>query len=74
MQRQREGIAIMRANHPEKYQGKQFRKIDESLFLRLYSKWQAKEITAVTFQQRIGLKADAFYHRIRHFKESGKVN
>ena len=74
LQRQREGIAIMRATHPEKYQGKQFRKIDESLFLRLYSKWQAKEITAVTFQQRIGLKAGAFYHRIRHFKESGKVN
>lgn len=74
LQRQKEGIAIMRATHPEKYKGKQYKRIDERLFQKLYSKWQAKEITAVTFQARIGLKSSAFYQRIKHYETTGNVN
>ena len=53
LQRQREGIAIAKANG--KYKGRQPIEIDMVKFGQLYALWKADEITAVEFQQRINI-------------------
>lgn len=47
LQRQKEGIEIAKAAGV--YKGKQFQRIDEDKFQKLYQKWTAKEITAAEF-------------------------
>lgn len=44
LQRQREGIEIAKAQG--KYLGKQFKRIDEEVFLKSFTKWKAGDITA----------------------------
>ena len=58
LQRQREGIAIAKANG--KYKGRQPIEIDMVKFGQLYALWKADEITAVEFQQRMNLKPNTF--------------
>lgn len=70
LQRQREGIEIAKAQG--KYKGRQPIQIDESKFAKLYQLWKNNEITAVEFQQRIGLKANTFYRRVKKFEECKK--
>ena len=72
LQRQREGIAV--AKKAGKYKGRKFKKIDETLFKKLYSKWKNHEITAVSFAQKIGLLPNAFYRRIRRYESTLKIN
>lgn len=67
LQRQREGIEIAKANG--KYKGRKPISIDEAKFEKLYNLWKNKEITAVEFQKRIGLKANTFYRRIKKYEE-----
>ena len=55
-QRQREGIAIAKAQG--KYKGRQTITIDWGKFSKLYTEWRAGHITAREFQRRIGLKAN----------------
>ncbi len=66
LQRQREGIAIAKANG--KYNGRQPIKVDEAKFAKLYQLWKNDEITAVEFQKRIGLKANTFYRRVKAYE------
>jgi len=70
LQRQREGIEIAKAQG--KYKGRQPIQIDEAKFAKLYHLWKNNEITAVEFQQRIGLKPNTFYRRIKSFEKSKK--
>lgn len=72
LQRQREGIAIAKAAGV--YTGKQFKKIDEDKFLRLYAKWLKKEITAADFGRKMNLKPSSLYRRINRYKTTGKIN
>lgn len=72
LQRQKEGIEIAKATGV--YKGKQFQRIDEDQFQKLYRKWQDKEITAAEFGRRTGLPPSSLYRRITHYKETGKVN
>lgn len=72
LQRQREGIAIAKAQG--KYKGRQRIQIDEELFKKYYKKWKAKEITAVQFQKKIGLIPETFYRRIRRYEAEGVIN
>lgn len=72
LQRQKEGIEIAKA--ADVYKGKQFQRIDEDQFQKLYRKWQDKEITAAEFGRRTGLPPSSLYRRITHYKETGKVN
>lgn len=72
LQRQKEGIEIAKAAGV--YKGKQFQRIDEDQFQKLYRKWQDKEITAAEFGRRTGLPPSSLYRRITHYKETGKVN
>lgn len=72
LQRQKEGIEIAKAAGV--YKWKQFQRIDEDQFQKLYRKWQDKEITAAEFGRRTGLPPSSLYRRITHYKETGKVN
>lgn len=72
LQRQREGIAIAKAEG--KYKGRQRIQVDEELFKKLYKKWKAGEITAVTFQKKIGLIPNTFYRRVKRFEKEGAIN
>jgi len=66
LQRQREGIAIAKAQG--KYKGRQPIAIDWAKFGQLYELWKKEEITAVEFQNRMGLRANTFYRRLREYE------
>lgn len=68
LQRQREGIAI--AKSKGKYKGRQPIEIDMVKFGQLYALWKADEITAVEFQQRMNLKPNTFYRRLRQYEKN----
>ncbi len=70
LQRQREGIEI--AKSQGKYKGRQPIRVDEAKFAKLYHLWKNHEITAVEFQQRIGLKPNTFYRRVKKYEEIKK--
>jgi len=63
LDRQREGIAS--AKSQGKYTGRKPTKVDEQLWCELYEKWLCKEITATEFMERIGLKKNTFYRRLK---------
>ena len=63
LQRQREGIAIAKAEG--KYQGKPKMKIDENAFTAECKKWRAGEQTAVDTMNKLGLKPNTFYRRVK---------
>lgn len=66
LQRQKEGIAIAKAEG--KYKGKPKMKIDENAFRKECEKWRAGEQTATQAMQNLGLKPNTFYRRV---KEAG---
>lgn len=66
LQRQREGIAIAKAQG--KYKGRQPIAIDWVKFEQLYELWKTDKITAVEFQKRMGLRANTFYRRLRKYE------
>ena len=72
LQRQREGIAIAKAQG--KYKGRQCIKVNEEQFKKLYKRWKNNEITAVQFEDRIGLTPNTFYRRIRKYEKDGIIN
>lgn len=70
LQRQREGIALAKAEG--KYKGRQPIKINWSEFENLYRYWKEGKITAVTAMSQLGLKPNTFYRRVKKFeKERG---
>ena len=66
LQRQREGIAIAKAQG--KYKGRQPQPIDWIKFSQLYEQWKAGAITAVWFQKEMGLRANTFYRRLKEYE------
>lgn len=66
LQRQREGIAIAKAQG--KYKGRQPIAIDWVKFEQLYELWKTDKITAVEFQKRMGLRTNTFYRRLRKYE------
>ena len=67
LQRQREGIAIAKAQG--KYKGREPLPIDWEKFGKLYGQWKAGNITAVWFQKEMGLRPNTFYRRLREYEE-----
>lgn len=67
-QRQREGIAIAKAQG--KYTGRKPIPTDWSKFSKLYEEWKAEKITARDFMRRMGLSANTFYRRVREYEVS----
>lgn len=72
LERQKEGIAI--AKQEGKYKGRQPIVINEVQFKKLYKEWKAGNITARGFMNKIGLKANTFYRRIKKYEEDGYIN
>lgn len=70
LQRQREGIAIAKANG--KYKGRQPLSVDWEKFGHLYMLWDSGRITAVEFQSRMGMKPNTFYRRLREYENNRK--
>ena len=66
LQRQREGIAIAKAQG--KYKGRQPIPIDWIKFGQLYEQWKSGAITAVWFQKEMGLQANTFYRRLKEYE------
>lgn len=63
LERQREGIAIAKANGV--YKGKQPIKIDEKRFKSVCARWRAGDITATAAMKELGLKPNTFYRRVK---------
>lgn len=63
LQRQREGIAIAKAEG--KYKGRQPIAVDEETFKQECSLWRAGEITATEAMKRLNLKPNTFYRRVK---------
>lgn len=66
LQRQREGIEI--AKGEGRYKGRQPIKIDDSAFYEVCKAWRNGEITAVRAMEKLNLKPNTFYRRV---KEAG---
>lgn len=65
LQRQREGIAIARAEG--KYRGRKPLEVDRAQFEAVCRRWRAGEITGVEAASRLGLKKNTFYRRVKEF-------
>lgn len=63
LQRQREGIAIAKANG--KYRGRQPIAVDEKAFKQQCSLWRSGQITATQAMKRLNLKPNTFYRRVK---------
>ena len=63
LQRQREGIAIAKAEG--KYKGRQPIAVDEEIFKRECSLWRSGQITATEAMKRLNLKPNTFYRRVK---------
>jgi len=72
LERQKEGIAI--AKKEGKYKGRQPITVDETKFKKSYKDWKNGEITARIFMNRVGLKPNTFYRRIKAFEKGGVIN
>lgn len=66
LQRQKEGIAIAKANG--KYQGR--KKIQNDRFDEIYEKWKNNEITATQAMKLLNYSKTTFYRRVKEMKEN----
>lgn len=66
LQRQKEGIAIAKANG--KYQGR--KKIQNDRFDEIYEKWKNNEITATQAMKLLNFSKTTFYRRVKEMKEN----
>ncbi len=69
LQRQKEGIAIAKAQG--KYKGR--KKIVNDKFPEIYEKWQNKEISGVQAMKILKISKTTFYRRVKEMKENGKI-
>lgn len=68
LQRQREGIAIAKA--AGKYKGRKKIAVDKKRFAEVYRQWKEGEITARRAQEKLGLKSDTFYRRVKEYEKN----
>lgn len=66
LERQKEGIAIAKANG--KYQGR--KKIQNDRFDEIYEKWKNNEMTAVQAMKLLNYSKTTFYRRVKEMKEN----
>ena len=63
LERQKEGIAIAKANGV--YKGRAKIEVDEKKLIATIKEWKAGKITAVEAQKRLNLKPNTFYRRVK---------
>lgn len=66
LQRQAEGIAIAKAEG--KYKGRQRIGVDKKQFEREYQAWKADKQTAKETMDRLNLKPNTFYRRVKEYE------
>lgn len=66
LQRQAEGIAI--AREAGKYKGRIPIKVDEANFKAVYDEWKADNITAREAMNRLNIKPNTFYRRVKDYE------
>lgn len=69
--RQREGIAIAKAKGV--YKGRKRVEVDMESFEMCYKLWKAGEFTATKAMNRLGLKPNTFYRRVKEFENSNSL-
>ena len=65
LQRQREGIAIAKAEG--KYKGRKKQAVDEDRFKAVCARWRSGDITAVKAMEILALRPNTFYRRVKEF-------
>jgi len=66
LDRQREGIAVAKAKGV--YKGRQAISVDEKEFEMIYKSWKAGAITAKKAMNKLGLKPNTFYRRVKKYE------
>ena len=66
LDRQREGIAVAKAAGV--YKGRQPIDVDTKVFESIYRAWKAGDITAKKAMQKLDLKPNTFYRRVKEFE------
>ncbi len=66
LQRQKEGIAIAKANG--KYHGR--KKLQNDRFNEIYEKWKNNEMTAIQAMKLLNYSKTTFYRRVKEMKEN----
>lgn len=67
LERQADGISAAKARGA--YTGRQPIKIDEKAFKKVYDSWKREEITAREAMNRLNLKPNTFYRRVKEYEE-----
>lgn len=67
LQRQKEGIAIAKANGV--YKGR--KPIERKNFPEVVALWKEDKITAVEAMKRLDLKPSTFYRKVKHYESFG---
>ena len=68
LDRQKEGIAI--AKKENKYKGRQPIKLIDTELQSVYNDWKSEKITAVAAMNKLGLKANTFYRRMKELERN----
>jgi DNA invertase Pin-like site-specific DNA recombinase len=68
LDRQKEGIAI--AKQEGKYKGRKPIDVDNALWNGLYAQWKAGEMTARSFMNKLNLKPNTFYRKLKEYEGS----
>ena len=68
LERQKEGIN--EAKKAGKYKGRQPIEVDKKKFKATYDEWKAGKITAVQAYNRLNLKANTFYRRVKEYEST----
>lgn len=66
LERQKEGIAIAKANGV--YKGRQRIAIDNDMFQKVLERWEKGDISAVDAMKLLNLKPNTFYRRVKEYK------
>lgn len=67
LERQKEGISI--AKKEGKYKGRKAIEVDKSKFTKVYTEWKNKDITAVQAMEKLNIKPNTFYRRIKEYEQ-----
>ncbi len=71
LDRQKEGIEI--AKKEGKYKGRKPIGVNKDTFESLYKQWKSDEITATEFMNKVNLKPNTFYRKVKKYEQEGGI-
>lgn len=69
--REAQRVGIERAKAQGKYHGRKRITVDNELFETVYTKWKSGDITATSAMQKLGLKPNTYYRRVKEYEIKG---